>query len=87
MTITAQYKLGPCEPSGNDFPGSEPGTTTEYAGTLPTKTSPVFLSTTFVEAPINTPIDKTAPVSITTPSATSDLAPTKQSSSIMTGPA
>ena len=47
----------------------------------------MFLSITLVEAPIKTPIDNTAPVSITTPSATSDLAPIKQLSSIITGPA
>src|ERR1700712_5173656 len=39
----------------------------------------------FVDAPIKTPIDSTLPRSTTTPSATSERAPTKQSSSIITG--
>src|ERR1700722_14130285 len=38
-----------------------------------------------VDAPMKTPIDSTLPRSTTTPSATSDLAPTKQSSSMITG--
>src|SRR5271154_5666944 len=40
---------------------------------------------TLVDAPMNTPIDSTAPFSTTTPSATSERAPMKQSSSMMTG--
>ena len=40
-----------------------------------------------VEAPRNTPIDNTAPLRTMTPSATSERAPTKQSSSMMTGSA
>ena len=40
-----------------------------------------------VEAPRNTPIDSTAPLRTMTPSATSERAPMKQSSSMMTGSA
>src|SRR3982751_1288057 len=40
-----------------------------------------------VEAPMNTPIESTEPVRTTTPSATSERAPTKQLSSMITGPA
>ena len=39
----------------------------------------------FVVALMNTPIESTAPCSTMTPSTTSDLAPMKQSSSMMTG--
>src|SRR6202012_4818108 len=49
------------------------------------KISPVARSMILVEAPMNTPIDSTAPRSTTTPSATSDRAPMKQSSSMITG--
>ena len=49
--------------------------------------SPVARSTILVEAPRNTPIDSTAPRSTMTPSATSERAPMKQSSSMMTGSA
>ncbi len=38
-------------PFGNAFPGSVPGTTTEYAGTRPKWISPVARSTIFVDAP------------------------------------
>ena len=38
-----------------------------------------------VQAPMKTPIDSTAPRSTMTPSATSERAPMKQSSSMMTG--
>ena len=62
-----------------------PGTTTEYAGTRPTNTSPVARSTILVDALMNTPIDSTLPRSTTTPSTTSDRAPMKQSSSMIVG--
>ena len=39
----------------------------------------------FVDAPRNTPMESTAPRSTTTPSATSERAPMKQSSSMITG--
>src|SRR5688500_9426695 len=82
LTMTAQARLGP------PFSlGIAPGTTTEEAGTRPYITSPVARSTILVEAPRKTPIDSTAPCSTTTPSATSERAPMKQSSSMMTGPA
>ncbi len=52
---------------------------------MPTWISPVLRSTILVEAPMNTPIDSTAPVPTITPSATSERAPMKQLSSITTG--
>ena len=70
FTITAQYKEGPVDPFGRSLPGSDPGTTTEYGGTFPICISPVVRSIILVEAPINTPIDKTDPFPIITPSAT-----------------
>jgi len=51
------------------------------------KISPVSRSTILVEAPKNTPIESTAPLRTITPSATSERAPMKQSSSMMTGSA
>ena len=50
-------------------------------------TSPVSRSMIFVDAPMNTPIEMTEPSSTTTPSATSERAPMKTLSSIITGPA
>ena len=67
--------------------GVVPGTTTEYGGTSPVNTSPVVRSTMRVEAPRNTPMLSTEPSRTTTPSATSERAPMKQLSSIITGPA
>src|SRR5215211_1517766 len=64
-----------------------PDTTTEYGGTRPMNISPLVRSMIFVEAPMNTPIDITDPSPITTPSTTSDLAPMKQLSSMIVGPA
>ncbi len=51
------------------------------------KISPVARSMILVDAPRNTPIASTLPRSTTTPSATSDRAPMKHSSSITTGAA
>ena len=62
-----------------------PGTTTEYGGTSPTWIWPVARSTTLVVAEMNTPIDSTAPVPTITPSTTSERAPMKQLSSMITG--
>ena len=62
-----------------------PGTTTEYGGTLPIWIWPVARSTTLVVAEMNTPIDSTAPVPTITPSTTSERAPMKQLSSMITG--
>src|SRR3954466_13169372 len=87
LTMTAQAVLGPIWPFFMGLPGSAPGTTTEYSGTSPIKISPVSRSTILVEAPRNTPIDSTAPLRTITPSATSERAPMKQSSSMMTGSA
>ena len=51
------------------------------------KISPVARSMILVVAPMNTPIDSTAPRSTITPSTTSERAPMKQSSSMITGSA
>ena len=55
------------------------------SGISPKIVSPVSLLKIGVEAVRNTPIDITEPFFTITPSATSDLAPMKQSSSIITG--
>ena len=47
----------------DDCKEERPGTTTEKAGTLPVKTSPVARSMIFVDAPRYTPIESTEPVS------------------------
>src|SRR3546814_4090795 len=49
--------------------------------------SPVLRSTILVVDVMNTPMDSTEPLPTRTPSTTSDRAPIKQSSSIMTGSA
>src|SRR3990170_3475738 len=49
--------------------------------------SPVSRSTILVEAPMKTPMESTEPSSTTTPSTTSERAPMKQLSSMITGPA
>src|SRR5258706_535480 len=87
LTITAQAVAGPGWPFFSGRDGNVPGTTTAYSGTSPTKVSPVSRSTILVEAPRNTPIASTAPLRTITPSATSERAPMKQSSSTMTGSA
>src|SRR5581483_2640193 len=87
LTMTAQYSPGPGSPFFIGFPGVVPGTTTEYAGTSPCSTCPVSRSMILVEAPRKTPIESTEPSRRITPSATSERAPTKQLSSMMTGPA
>src|SRR5690606_18900116 len=71
----------------NGLPGIVPGTTTEYSGTSPWNTSPVVRSTILVDCPRNTPMLSTAPLRTITPSATSERAPMKQSSSMMVGEA
>ena len=52
FTITAQYRDGLGKLSCKFFPGREPGTTTEYEGTVPICISPVARSIIYVEAPI-----------------------------------
>src|SRR6185369_8599482 len=87
LTMTAQASDGPGDPFGNGFPGREPGTTTAYSGTSPIRILPVCRSTILVDWPRNTPIASTAPLRTMTPSATSERAPMKQSSSTITGSA
>src|ERR1700682_514387 len=87
LTMTAQAVEGPGWPFFSGLAGNIPGTTTAYSGTSPIKVSPVSRSTILVEAPRNTPIASTAPLRTITPSATSERAPMKQSSSTITGSA
>ena len=67
------------------FPGREPELQQNMQAPY-LHISPVFLSITLVDAPINTPIDKTAPVSTTTLLLLQILLQ-KQLSSMITGPA
>ena len=86
LTITAQARLGAGFPLGSVFSlGMVPGTTTEYGGTRPKKISPVARLMIRVDCPMKTPIEMTLPFSIITPSAISERAPMKQSSSMITG--
>src|SRR6202035_2202653 len=87
LTMTAQASAGPGEPSFIGLGGRVPGTTTAYYGTSPIWILPLSRSMIGVEAPRNTPIASTAPLRTITPSATSDRAPIKQSSSMITGSA
>src|ERR1041384_3061150 len=80
LTMTAQYR--PQLLSGE---GKLPETTNEPAGARPEGSSPVARARLRVLGPGNTPMEMTLFSSTTTPSTTSERAPMKQLSSMITG--